>query len=479
MRGLAAKFAASAALVGLLGGCSLTPDFVKPTVEAPAAWDTTRQGAGLWPSADWWKSFRSTELEGLIAQAMANSFDLRAAVARIRQAQAQAEIAGAGLYPFVDLSGSESRSKSASAIGANPNNRNNPVQTTYQAAFNASYQVDLFGGNRASANSGAARLEAAQYDRQTVTITLVADVATTYFQIVAIRERRALAEESLSNAQSILDLLTVRQGAGAVSDLEVAQQRSAVASQRASLPALALAEKQSLDALAVLLGRAPQGFDVQARAFDQIALPAVISGQPMDLLERRPDIRKAELDLMASNFDIGEARAARLPGLDLSYTYGTTARRLAGLFDPGTFFFSLAASVAAPLFEGGRLEGAEKLTRAQFEELALTYQKTILNAFADVEDSLAGVQQNSEQYGYSREAYEQAREAYRLADLRFRVGTQDFLTVLESQRSVFQTADSLAQTSLGRYTAAVNLYKALGGGWDGTTGAPVVGVATP
>jgi NodT family efflux transporter outer membrane factor (OMF) lipoprotein len=441
----------------------MVPDYHRPEAPVPQRWDAAGEPA-VWPDPEWWRSFASRELDGLIVQAIADNRNLRAAVARIRQAEAQARIAGADLYPSLSAGGAASRTKRASS---NLGTTSRPGFTTYQASLTASYQLDLFGENSATAAAAETRLESSLYDRQTVALTLLSDIANTYFQVLTARERRRLAEETLDNAESILELLEQRQGAGTVSDLEVAQQRSAVATQRAALPALLLSERLSLNALAVLLGRPPEGLAVETRSLADIRLPPVVAGLPSALLERRPDLRKAEADLRAANFDIGTARAARFPSVQLTADGGTVSGALSGLFGPGTFFYTLTSSLTAPIFAGGRLEGQEELNRARFAELIETYQQAILAAFQDVEDALSTAEQNGRQYGFSREAYEQARAAYRLADLRFRVGTVDFLTVLEAQRTVFQAADALVQADAARYNAIVGVYRALGGGWDG------------
>lgn len=452
------------ALAAVLAGCTMVPDYRVPDVPAPARWDASAEAAAVWPDAEWWRSFGSSELDGFIAQAIADNRNLRAAVARIRQAQAQAKIAGADLYPSLSADGTASRTKRASS---NLGTTSRPGFTTYQASLTASYQLDLFGENRATAAAAETRLESSLYDRQTVALTLLSDVAITYFQVVTARERRRLAEETLANAESILELLEQRQSAGTVSDLEVAQQRSAVATQRSALPALQLSERVSLNALAVLLGRPPEDFTIATRTLAEIRLPAVVAGLPSGLLERRPDLRRAESDLRAANFDVGAARAARFPSLQLTATGGTVSSALSSLFSSGTFFYTLTSSLSAPIFQGGRLQGQEEFNRARFTELIEVYQQAILAAFQDVENALSTADQNGQQYVFTRDAYEQAREAYRLADLRFRVGTVDFLTVLEAQRTVFQAADALAQIDAARYNALVGVYRALGGGWDG------------
>lgn len=464
--------APAAAALALLGACSLGPAYEKPPVETPARFEAAAPAADdVWPDREWWRGFGSRELDGLIAQGVEGNRNLRAAVARIRQAEAQAKIAGAELYPWLSASGTESRTKRAqrnpSSTGAST--RGGQGFTTWQGSLTASYQVDLFGENSATAQAAEQRLELSRYDRETVALTLVSDIASTYFQVLAVRERRRLAEETLGNAESILELLEQRQRAGTVSDLEVAQQRSAVATQRAALPSLLLSERQSLNALAVLLGRPPEQFGIETRTLTDMRLPPVVAGLPSALLERRPDLRKAESDLRAANLDIAAARAARFPSISLTADGGTVSSMLSGLFGPGSFFYTLTAQLTAPIFQGGKLQGQEELSRARFDELIETYTQAILAAFQDVENALSAVEQNGEQYNYSRAAYDQAREAYRLADVRFRVGTTDFLNLLEAQRTVFQAADAVAQAEAARYSALVGVYKALGGGWDGRT----------
>ena len=458
-------------LLALLSACSLGPAYEKPQVAAPAQFDGATAAADIWPDAEWWRGFNSRELDALIAQGVEGNRNLRAAVARIRQAEAQAKIAGAELYPWLSASGLNSRTKRAprSPSSTTTTSRGGQGFTTWTGTLSASYQVDLFGENSATADAALTRLESSRYDRETVALTLVSDIASTYFQVLAVRERRRLAEETLGNAESILELLEQRQRAGTVSDLEVAQQRSAVATQRANVPTLLLSERQSLNALAVLLGRPPEQFGIETRTLTDMRLPPVVAGLPSGLLERRPDLRKAESDLRAANLDIAAARAQRFPSISLTADGGTTSAALSGLLGPGSFFYTLTASLAAPIFQGGKLQGQEELTRARFEELIETYTQSILAAFQDVENALSAVEQNGEQYNFNRAAYEQAREAYRLADVRFRVGTTDFLNLLEAQRTVFTAADAVAVAEAARYSALVSVYKALGGGWDGRT----------
>lgn len=464
---MAALLAASLALTG----CDIGDAFVKPQTAAPAAWDAGNAGAGLWPDTTWWRDFGSNELDSLMTAAEAGNRDLGAALARIRQAEASAKIAGAALLPTLGADGGASRSWSPSSSASSSSNTQRAssgriVRNNFDVGLTAGYQVDLFGGNRAASDAALARLQSSRYDRETVMLTLHADLAASYFQLLSLRDRIRLAEDTLQNAQDVLNVLERQRQLGAASDLEVAQQRNSVATQRATIPLLRQSERETLTALALLLGRAPQGFSVAAQSLDDLRLPGVKAGLPSALLARRPDIRKAETDLLAANRDIAVAQAARLPSLDLTASGGLQSSALHTLLQPQSALYSIAASITAPLFQGGRLEGQEELNRARFAELAETYGKAAVTAFGDVEDALTGTANAAQRQAYVREAYDQAREAYRIVEARYRAGTVPFLNLLDAQRTVFQANDALAQAMLARFTALVDLYKALGGGWS-------------
>ncbi len=465
---------AAIAATALLTACSVGPDYQAPKIATPESWKEDASAATAWPSADWWQGFGSGELDQLITSATADNHDLAAAVNRVLESEAQAKIAGAPLYPSLDAAGGVSRSQSANLRPSNNgfgNSSNNP-QTLYNASLNAAYEIDLWGKNRSAADAAATRVRSSQFDQQTVAITLMSDVATTYFQVLSLRDRVKLAQDSLKNAQSVLDLLEQQRRIGTTSDLEVAQQKNAVAAEQAVIPGLVQQERQAIHALALLLGKNPEELSIETRSLDDAKLPPVIAGIPSALLERRPDLRKVEADLVAANYDIKNARAQRFPSIDLTAEGGTESLALSGLLGPGSFLYTLAASVTAPIFEGGKLEGQEEFADARFKELMENYRQAILGAFRDVEDALAAWRGSSGQYGFDREAFAQAQDAYRLADLRFRAGTVDFLTVLQAQNAVFQAEDALVVANLGRFNALVSLYKALGGGWSGTPPAP-------
>lgn len=423
-----------------------------------------------WPDRQWWRNFSSKELADLIDQAAANNQDLQAAVARIAQAEAQSTIAAAPLYPTLGANSSGSRSTTGPNTGSSSTGRT-VVRRSYQGSLNASYQIDLFGANRAAANAGEQRVISSQFDADTVALTVNADVATTYLQILAVRDRLRLANEDLQNSERVLGLLQQQRNAGLVSDLEVAQQRSTAATQRAGIASLQQSERALVLSLALLLGRPPEGFTVAAQSLNELQLPAVVAGMPSELLRRRPDIRRAESDLKAAGYDIDNARASRLPSISLTAEGGTVAAALTKLLSPGTFVTSLVASITAPIFEGGRLEAQQKLSEARFKELAIVYAQSVYTAFTETETALSAAQLYQAQYQAAQEAANQAQIAYRLAQNRYNAGTIDFLAVLDAQRTVINANDALVQANLLRYSALVDLYRALGGGFTGA--APV------
>lgn len=447
----------------MLAACSVAPGYQRPETAAPAAWQNGATSTA-WPAPDWWRSFGSDELDRLVAAAAQGSFDLQAAASRVAQAQAQAKIAGAPLYPTLSAAGDASRGRGAGGRSADRTVVRR-ASDLYQGSLSASYEIDFWGKNRAAAKSAGELAKASVYDRETAALTLVSDVATTYFQILSLDERLRIAQANLADARQVLSLIETQANMGKLSDLELAQQRQAVAAVEATIPALQQQRAQAVDALAILLGRRPEGAYVGGESLATLTLPAIAPGLPSDLLRRRPDIQAAEAQLRAANADIGVARAELLPSVNLTGEGGIASGAMTALLQPGSTFYNLAASLVAPIFSGGRLSGQVELAEARYQELTANYHQAVLSAFRDVEDALAANADLAEVERAQQEQVTQAQTAYRLADLRYRSGATDFLTVLDAQRTLFQAQDALAQTKLARLDAAVSLYKALGGGW--------------
>jgi NodT family efflux transporter outer membrane factor (OMF) lipoprotein len=444
-----------------LAACALGPRYERPEPPLPADWrDPTGEGAA-WPSPGWWREFGSPALERYMAIAADGNIDIAVAAARILQADAQLRIAGASLLPTASGSADASRSRPASS-----SNRTAQFSTNIGTSFGASYEVDFWGRNRAAVQSADARALASRFDRETVTLSVAANVATTYFQILEFQDRLAIARDNLDNALRVLAVVEARAQQGAVSALDLAQQRTVILNQRAAIPALELQVQQGEIALSSLLGITPDQVRAERESLDRVSTPSPAPGLPSLLLARRPDIRNAEAILVASNADLRAARAALFPSLELTAQTGFESAMLSALLRAPSMFMSIAAGITQPIFEGGRLSGEVDRSRARYEELAQEYRRAILTALSDVETALVATRQTAEQQALQDAASEQARIAFVLADLRYREGAVDLVTVLDAQRTLFQARDNLVQVKSSRLQAIVGLFRALGGGWE-------------
>lgn len=456
-----------AALSGaMLAGCAtFRPSEPEPEarIDMPAGWSRGAQDEALWPDAEWWRGFGSAELDSLIARARESNPDLAAAFERILQAEARAKIAGASLLPEVDFGADAGRS---GAIGGG-------ASSNFGLSLGASYEVDLWGRNSADRAAARAQVAASIHDQETVALTLSAGVAELYFQVLTLRERLAVARLNLAAAESVLRLVEARERFGSASPLELAQQRAAVAQQRAGIPALEQQEREARAALAVLLGEAPQGFDVAAHELTGLSIPEVAPGLPSELLQRRPDIRRAEMNLIAAEADIAIARAALYPSLRLTGSLGLRSSELSNLFD-GDPLWSVASALAMPIFNSGRLAANRDLAESRYREVLHGYRGAILSALADVDTVLGNLEAIEERARWQAEVLREAETTLSLAEARYRAGAADLLTVLDAQRTLYQARDTAVQIRAERLRAKVDLFRALGGGWtegEGTVAA--------
>ncbi len=452
------------ALVASLSGCAIVSPQLKPDVPVAGGWNESSPADASAVTRTWWTSFSSPELASLVAEALAGSPDLAIATERVNQAEAQVRVAGASLFPQLNVDGGASAHRSGSTSGAAAA----VTDSGGNIGLTASYELDLWGKNRAGVRAAQSSAAASRFDRDTAQLTLVSGVATSYFDVLALRTRLAIARENLDAAQKVMDLVSARARNGAASALDVSRQEGTVSSQKAALLPIEQQERQTLAALAVLLGRPPEGFDVQATGITDLEVPSIDAGLPSTLLVRRPDLASAEAQLAAANADVAAARAALLPSITLTGTAGLATAALTSLATGGaTAAAGIAASLLQPIFDGGRLRGQKAVAESKERELVETYRKAILASFADVEQSLAATSRLGQQEQLQEDVQTQAREALRLAEIRYRGGADDLLTVLDAQRTLFAAQDALAQIQLNRLQAAVSLYKALGGGWSG------------
>jgi outer membrane protein, multidrug efflux system len=445
----------------LLVACSLGPRYQRPELAPPPAWVTPGDAtAAQWPASDWWRGFNSPDLDSFIEQARNANDDLRAALARVHQADAQRRIAGAPLLPALSVQATATRSRAAVTGGGHVTGND------FSPLLSASYELDFWGKHRAAFASAAAAARASRYDRTTVELAVMAGVAGTYFQALQLRDRLGIASANLDNATRVLHGLKLEETAGLTTALDVAQQETVVATVNAAIPPLKQQLRQSLDALAILVGSTPEIVDVTHGSLDELAAPAVRPGLPSELLARRPDVAAAESQLIAANANIAAARAAFFPSISLTAGGGYESAALAGLLTPANRVWSLAAGATQPIFQGGALLGQYQLTKGRYEELLADYHKAVIAALANVEDSLIAVQQTNELVERQQQAARTAQRAYEFAQAQMRAGTINVLTLLNTQTALFSSRDALAQAKYAHLVALVSLYQALGGGWE-------------
>lgn len=454
-------FIASGACL-LLGACTFlqSKSGLGPT-DVPFSWvQSTPTSERVWPDAGWWTEFGSAELTSLVAEAQASNLDLVIARARVEQADAQARIAGSSLLPTISVRG-----------GAN---ENGSLQTAsgkarlLSGSVNVSYELDFWGRNAASARAADQSLRSSLYDQETVALTTVASVASTYFELLSLRERLRLARLNAESAEKILVLTEKQFAAGTISKLPMMQQQTLVSSQRAQLAGLEQQERQTFSALAILLGKPPQSFSVAGQNLEGVKTPGVTVGLPSELLARRPDVKSAEADLEAAQANLAAARAAYLPSISLTGEAGVTSTALAGLLAGSNAAYAIGATLIQNIFRGGELIADNDLKYARREELLASYRKTALSAFADTDTALSAVRTVSMQEQAQAEATKAALESLRISELQYKAGTVDFLTVLSSQQTAYSAQDRMAQLRSERLQAAVALFKSLGGGWKDT-----------
>ena len=489
------------AAAALLAGCSLGPDYKRPRLDVPAAFRATADtAAAAWPAPEWWRNFRSAELNGLIATARAYNTDLAAAVARIVQADAQVRISGAPLLPAVNgvagetyqrsgTGGSRSSGFSSStataidpvtgaALTATSAGRGGNVQhyfdfRTYSTSLQVSYDVDFWGRNRALAESAQASAVATRFDQETVALTVVTSVANTYFQVLAAQDRLRVAERNLRDAERVLGAFRARLTVGTANALDVSQQEALVAGQRALIPNFRNNVEQQRIGLGLLTGLPPERLDVKGGSLEKLPVPLVAPGLPSELLARRPDVANAEAQLQAENANIRAARAAFFPSVQLTASGGLTSAALSTITGPGTVVAQLAANLTQTIFDNGLKRGQLNQAKGRYDELLAGYRRATLQSFTDVEQALVALRFTTEQERLEREAVAVAQRSADIARAQLEAGTIDIVTSLNTQTTLYNDLDLLTQVRLTRFQALVNLYKALGGGWSG--GAPAVG----
>jgi outer membrane protein, multidrug efflux system len=466
---LAVAFAAP--LAAMLTGCNLGPNYEQPGLALPAEYRATQESAkAAWPSADWWTGFGSPELNQLITDAVAYNFDIQAAIARVVQADAQVRINGAPLLPTLDANGQANWARTGSHTSSTRafSGKTYVESRSYAANLSVSYEFDVWGRILAQQQSAEASALASRFDQETVALTAITSVASTWFQALADQDRLDVAQRNLRDSQDILRAIRGRLEAGTASQLDVAQQAALVAGIEANIPSFRSDLEQQLNGLGILVGKPPEEITARPGTLNKLSLPPVTAGLPSELLERRPDVQFAEATLIAANADIRSARANFFPQISLTGQGGFESLALTTLTGPGTILAAVTGSIVQTIFDNGLKGGQYDQAKGRYTELAADYRKSIVQALTDVENALVAYRFATEQEILERQAVATAQQAADIARAQLDAGTIDIVTALQTQTTLFSDLDLLVQVRLARFQALLSLYKAVGGGWTKT-----------
>ena len=456
-RGLSLFLAAA-----LLSSCTVGPKYKRPEVTVPDQFRgaSASQSTAVADTA-WWSMLSDDALRELIAQAVESGYDVRLAAWRVEEARANAGIAASELYPAVQASAGWNKSQQAFF----PFEFTIPSQSLYNVNVGLSWEIDLWGRIRHLKEAALARYLASEEARRGVQISLVSDVAAGYFQLRALDFQLEIAKRTAEAFRGTQGLFQRRLEAGLASTLETSSATASLATTNATIPELErrVAEQENL--LALLLGSTPHEIRRGAPLEQQIVPPEVPIGIPSDLLKRRPDILEAEQQLIAANAEVGVAVADYFPRISLTAAYGGVAPEVGQLFDEGKMW-SIGAGLVTPIFQGTRLKNNKRAAQARWEQAKVQYERSVTNAFVEVANALVAYQKLAATEAELVTAVDAYREAVRVSNSRYLSGLSDYLEVLQAQRQLFPAEQQLAQTRYQRLEALVNLYRALGGGWQ-------------
>jgi len=454
-------------IVVLAGGCTVGPNYKRPVVTVPQDYRGLPEDQAGHPDpvslADqkWWEVFQDETLQELIRSALQQNYDLRIAAVRILEARAQLGITRADQFPTA--------AAGAAALNERlPQSRISPATNTtaYQVNVSAEWELDFWGKFRRATESARANLLANEWARQEVISTVVSDVASAYFQLRELDLELEISSQTLASRRDSLRLTQLLADRGATSLLDVRQAEQLVFGAAASIPDLEERIEQQENFISALLGNNPQAVPRGRRLTDQPRAPEVPAGLPSALLERRPDIRQAEQQVVAANASIGVAKADYFPQIALTGTGGSQSYALTNLFGGPAGLWTLAASAAQPIFQGGRLRNRVELAEAQQQEAALFYQRAIQQAFREVSDALIAYRRSQEFRIQQEQLTRSAEDATRLSNMRYSGGATSYLEVLDSETRKFAAQLNLAQAQLNELQSMVRIYRALGGGWN-------------
>jgi outer membrane protein, multidrug efflux system len=461
------KFLALVGVAILGSGCAVGPNYKKPSVNVPGTYrglapeETGKSDSASLGDQKWWEVFQDEELQSLIRTALQQNYDVRIAGARILQAQAQLGITRADQFPSVSASANISDQRTARSSFFPAFER-----STGQLNVSAAWDLDFWGKFRRATEAARANLLASESARQEVILTLVANVAASYFQLRALDLELEISRRTLASRQESLRLTTILADHGSTSMLDVRQAEQLVFTAAAEIPSLEQQIEQEENLISILLGRNPDTVARGRALTEQPRPPAVPAGLPSSLLERRPDVGEAEQQLIAANAQIGVAKAAYFPQISLSGTAGFQSAALTSLFSGPAGTWDFGASLAQPIFTAGRLRSNVRLAQAQQQASLLFYQQTIQGAFRSVSDALIAYRKTKEFRTQQELLFQSAQDAARLSHMRYTGGVTGYLEVLTNETNAFSAELGLVQAQLNELLALVQLYQALGGGWQ-------------
>jgi outer membrane protein, multidrug efflux system len=457
----------------LLAGCAVGPNYKPPSGQAPVKWATPlAAGESDAPAAvaSWWGSFRDPELNALIGTAVQSNLTLRVAEERVREARAEREVVAGGRWPSADASVAYSKNRyganSFPPLGQFPGI---PLDyNLYTVGFDAAWELDLFGGVRRAVEASSAEVEAAEYARRDVLVSVLAEVARNYIDARGYQERLAITRENIAAEQGVVDLTRSRYRNGLASDLEVEQASTLLTTTEAQQPALESAFAQSVHRLAVLLGESPGAMleRISRPAPIPLTPPVVPVGLPSDLLRRRPDVERAERELAASTAEIGVAEADLFPKVSLMGALGVTSTSTGNLLEYASRYWSAGPTVHWNLFKGGSLRANVRVQKARAEQALDNFHQTVLVALEDAENALIAYSKEQARRRSLAQSVQSSRAAFQLSSALYRSGLVDFLNVLDAERTLYNAQDALAGSTEAVSLDLVQLYKALGGGWQ-------------
>jgi outer membrane protein, multidrug efflux system len=451
----------------LLGGCAIGPDYRRPAVVQPATFrgQATAEPASL-ADAPWWEVFRDPILRGLIQEALRNNYDVGIAAARVQEARANLRVARSDLFPSLDYGAQVGRARLPLGGLNLPDGTDHRTDNVFVGTMTMSWELDIWGRVRRSNEAARAILLATEEARRGVWLTLVSDLARAYFELLALDVQLRIARDSTGAYQSTYDIFLDRFKVGTASQLETSRALGALGGAQATVPQLDSNIVARENQISILLGKEPGPIPRGQPMYAQPVVPAVPAGLPSTLLERRPDLRQAEQQLVTANARIGVAKAEFFPKLSLTALFGAASPELSALTGGGATVWAVMGMLSGPLFNAGRTTGQYRASIAQWEQTRLYYEQSVLTALREVSDALTALGKLSDAETGQTTAVNALAEAVEHATNRYRQGLAGYYEVLEAQQQLYPAQTSLAQIRRSRLIAYVDLYKALGGGWN-------------